>query len=611
MDRNNLLSTQEVAAILNVSVSTVRRLSNDGTLPCYRIGKAGYRKFDYQAVENLRQEYYGVQGDSAPSANNSEGSSIVKKRLDNIPAESHPAHYLMHKYWGRKAHNVVSEYIQFYTKEGDTILEPFMGSGVTVVEALKLGRNVIGVDINPVSVFIVRNTISRVDLSAFTKRYNEIFAEVMNQYGSLYSTKCPICGANSHIETAVWENDQLVRIKGVCPEHKVFITDATALDIQQYDRCKELKEKLVSEGQISYPTDPIMKYVKRSGRERIDELFSDRALVILSTLRNHILETEDVEVKNLLMFCFTSMLSNVSRMLPGDKEKSTYKSGWVISKFWTPTIHTERNIFHCLQLRYNAILKGKRELSNLDPSLAVLQTGDACNLTNIEDNSIDYIFTDPPYGESIAYLALSHFWNSWLSENVDYADEIIIDPYRNKGYEDYSQRTAQAYKELFRVLKNNHYMSFTFHNRDMNVWKAILDACRNAGFVLESITFQEQAVNSGTQGINRNNTLTGDFVYNFKKDTSVDRQIEKLTIDAKSFIKDCINEFITENDGATPSKLYEYIIPIIVENNAYTDDEGNAVNIESILKKDYEYVPSDTDGKNKIGSAYKWIIKSN
>ena len=53
------------------------------------------------------------------------------------------------------------------------------------------------------------------------------------------------------------------------------------------------------------------------------------------------------------------MLSNVSRMIPGDKEKATYKSGWVISKFWTPKIHTERNIFYCMNLRYKAIIKGK------------------------------------------------------------------------------------------------------------------------------------------------------------------------------------------------------------------------------------------------------------
>jgi len=107
------------------------------------------------------------------------------------------------------------------------------------------------------------------------------------------------------------------------------------------------------------------------------------------------------------------MLPNVSKMIPGDLQKVTYKSGWVISKFWVPKIHTERSIIHCFELRFNAILQGKQELSCVQPSLVKTYVSDSKRL-NIKSNSIDYIFTDPPYGESIAYLALSHFWNSWL-----------------------------------------------------------------------------------------------------------------------------------------------------------------------------------------------------
>ena len=39
------------------------------------------------------------------------GNAMAKK-LKNIPAKAHPAHYMMHKYWGRKSHNVISEYIK-------------------------------------------------------------------------------------------------------------------------------------------------------------------------------------------------------------------------------------------------------------------------------------------------------------------------------------------------------------------------------------------------------------------------------------------------------------------------------------------------------------------
>lgn len=606
MNRNkNLLTTKETAELLGVSVSTIRRWCNNGILPCYRVGQSRYRKFERSVIEKMMNEFYGKKFNSN---HNLKQKKIITK---NISAKSHPAHYLMHKYWGRKAHNIVNEYISCFSNEGDTILEPFMGSGVTVIEAIKLKRHVIGIDINPMSKFIVENTISHVNLQEFTKRYNEIIDILKCEYGKLYLTKCIYCHSDSYIETAIWENDELVRIKGVCPKHSTFIVDATQYDITQYNYCTSLKNKLLTENKISYPSDNIMQYVKRSGRNRIDDLFNDRALIILSRLRELILQTDSSDIRNLLLFCFTSMLSNVSKMLPGDKEKSTYKSGWVISKFWTPKIHTERNIFLCLQLRYNAILKGKKELEGIDPSLASLYTMDSSELSQISDNSIDYIFTDPPYGESIAYLALSHFWNSWLPNTVDYDDEIIIDPYRQKGYDDYATRTKNAYKEFYRVLKDEHYMSFTFHNRDLNVWKAILDACTEAGFILENIILQEQAVSSGTQGINKKNTLTGDFVYNFKKSTKTPSIRVQMVSDAADFIKNCINEFIDANNGATSSELYEYIIPIIVQNNAYTDSKGEAINIENVLKSSYNYVETTTSEKNKIGGAYKWIKKEN
>ena len=605
MVRNKeLINTKKTSEMLGVSTSTIRRWSNDGILPCYRVGESKYRKFELSQIMTLKEKFYGVENPINENINKPDYTVI-----ENVSAESHPAHYLMHKYWGRKAHNIVNEYIKTFSKEGDTVLDPFMGSGVTVIESVKLKRNVVGIDINPISKFIVENTLSNVDLESFSRRYFEILTILKNEYEKLYECKCPICGNTSTIETAVWENDSLVRIKGICPIHGAFVCDATKFDKNLYKTCSEEKIKKHKMALISYPNDEIMQYVKRSGRNTIDDLFSDRALLILSRLRELILETENKNIKNLLLFCFTSMLSNVSKMLPGDKAKSTYKSGWVISKFWTPKVHTERNIFLCLNLRYKAILKGKRELTGLNPDYADIRIQDSTNISFLENNSIDYIFTDPPYGESIAYLALSHFWNSWLKDAVDYENEIIIDPYRKKGYDDYQKRIKLVYKELYRILKDEHYMSFTFHNRDLNVWKAIIDACNEAGFILESTVLQEQAVTSGTQGINKKNTLTGDFIYNFKKSSKLKSQKKPVIADSKKFIEQKLYEFIEQHNGATSSEIYEFIIPLIVKNNAYTDQHGHVLNIENILKNKFNYIQCSNSINQKIGGDYKWVKK--
>lgn len=604
MDSSELLSTQQVADMLAVSASTVRRWSEDGTLTCYRVGKSQYRKFEIKDVENLKEKFYGKNSCIGAKVDDIKPNKVISS---NITANAHPAHYMMHKYWGRKPHNVVADYIKNYTHPGDLVLEPFMGSGVTVIEAIKAGRRAIGIDINPMSIFIVKNTIDDVDLDLFSKEYSRIYQDLFDRYSFMYDTECPVCGAKAVMETGVWENDELKRIRVKCNKDGTQIKDATDVDILLYEKCSQRKSTLLSENKIHYPTEPIMKYVRRSGRETIDQLFSDRALVILSTLKESIDQVSDNKVRDLLLLCFTSMLPNVSRMLPGDLKRGTYKSGWVISKFWTPTVHTERNIFMCFDLRYRAVLKGKKELVGINSSLADVRIGDATCLDSIPSDSVDYIFTDPPYGESIAYLALSQFWNSWISNDVDYTKEIIIDPYRNKGYEDYSERTLLAYQELYRVLKPGSYMSFTFNNRDLNVWMAVLEACKKAGFTLENVILQEQAVSSGTQGINRKNTLTGDFLYNFKKDPN--RRNEGADIvDSKQFIEDSIDGFINGNNGATPTEIYEYIVPVIVRNSAYTDANGNVFSIEKILQSKYDYVKVESN--EKLGEAYKWIKKT-
>lgn len=81
---------------------------------------------------------------------------------------------------------------------------------------------VIGIDINPMSKFIVENTISNVNLDEFSVTYSKIITSLEKIYGHLYNTYCPICNRSSTIETAVWENDELVRIRGNCPEHALY-----------------------------------------------------------------------------------------------------------------------------------------------------------------------------------------------------------------------------------------------------------------------------------------------------------------------------------------------------------------------------------------------------
>lgn len=68
-----------------------------------------------------------------------------------------PPMYKAMKYWGRKPHNIWSDYINHYCPEDGVVLDPFVGSGIAAFESLKLGRKVIATDLNPLSTFVIGN----------------------------------------------------------------------------------------------------------------------------------------------------------------------------------------------------------------------------------------------------------------------------------------------------------------------------------------------------------------------------------------------------------------------------------------------------------------------
>src|SRR5216684_3072923 len=79
--------------------------------------------------------------------------------LSAIPAarQEDARHYGVHPYFTRRPANVVREYLERYSLVGDTVLDPFGGTGVTAIEAFLLGRNAIQNDLNPFANFIARN----------------------------------------------------------------------------------------------------------------------------------------------------------------------------------------------------------------------------------------------------------------------------------------------------------------------------------------------------------------------------------------------------------------------------------------------------------------------
>src|SRR6266480_1428408 len=85
--------------------------------------------------------------------------ATIQPILEAIPAarQEEARHYGVHPYFTRRPANVVRAYLQRYSEEGDVVLDPFGGTGVTAIEAFLLGRKAIQNDLNPFANFIAQN----------------------------------------------------------------------------------------------------------------------------------------------------------------------------------------------------------------------------------------------------------------------------------------------------------------------------------------------------------------------------------------------------------------------------------------------------------------------
>lgn len=103
---------------------------------------------------------------------------IPPAEITDFQKQTAKRHFGVHGYFTKQVWSVVQTYIKTFTRPGDTILDPYGGSGVTLVEALMLGRKAIHIDINPLSHFIVKNLIAPVDFSNLGDAFRHVVSSI-------------------------------------------------------------------------------------------------------------------------------------------------------------------------------------------------------------------------------------------------------------------------------------------------------------------------------------------------------------------------------------------------------------------------------------------------
>lgn len=112
----------------------------------------------------------------------------------------------LHKWWARRCgttfrailkHLVEDEALcGYYTPgglEGKIILDPMMGGGTTVHEAIRLGANVIGADIDPIPILQARAALTEIPLLHLKESFYQFYEAIYSEMGQYYRTVCPFC----------------------------------------------------------------------------------------------------------------------------------------------------------------------------------------------------------------------------------------------------------------------------------------------------------------------------------------------------------------------------------------------------------------------------------
>ena len=140
----------------------------------------------------------------------------------------------------------------------------------------------------------------------------------------------------------------------------------------------------------------------------------------------------------------------------------------------------EKNLLAGLRRKLATITKAFAAIHGRAGRVTVRQQSSGA--VDLPDNSVDYVFTDPPFGGNIPYAEVNFINEAWLGRYTPRTDEAIISPSQNKGVEDYQRLLTRSLAEMQRVLKPGGKATLAFHSSSAQVWRALQQAYTDAGF---------------------------------------------------------------------------------------------------------------------------------
>jgi len=329
---------------------------------------------------------------------------------------------------------------------------------------------------------------------------------------------CPICGAeitkdeceraketffDSAIGRKVTQTKQSPVLINYSIRNKRYEKKLDEHDLKLIDRIKSMeipywfpKNKIPNGDKTNEPI--------RLGMTHVHHFFSKRNLWTLSKIIYEIKKIDDKIIKNKLFFIITSLWLRASKKTILSVGNYFHGGGGYITtisgNMFIPSLFAEVSIIDQFKNRIKKTNKLNDHPKILNNGM-IVSTNSSTNLKLIPDNSIDYIFIDPPFGKNLMYSELNFIPEAWLKVFENNETEAIMNNTQNKDLDDYTKLMTSSLKEMLRILKPNRWITVEFHNSRASVWNAIQESLARAGFIIAQVGVLDKQSGSFTSHV--------------------------------------------------------------------------------------------------------------
>jgi DNA modification methylase len=446
--------------------------------------------------------------------------------------------YNAHSYPTKVPPEAIEPFIDYYSRSGDVVLDPFCGSGMTGLAARRRARHAVLNDLSPLATHLAYNHTARCDPGALRRAWFDLRFSLAKAEARHYSIPCD-CGREGRLRYVIWSDvyacpscaHEVVlwehgvdRVRGVvskelaCPacrtrwpksaksrtgERPVWAAHVCACKSGMQQRALTDSEQ---ESIRRFPAPPAGMFVPRQavgadremyqrsalhlrGVQTVADLYTRRNLSALTVLWHAIGEVHDIRVRRALAFAFTNTAWHGTRM-----RRYNARGGHrpLTGTLYIPQLSSEANVFEVFDNKVAHLARFFGELERDVPLDApTVHLGSAADLNWVPDASVDYIFTDPPFGANIFYADCNLIAEAWLGCLADTELEAVVNKSRRaahggKTLADYGAVIRRAFAEMRRVLKPGRWATIVFQSSDGDVWHTIEAAAAAAGFEIHA-----------------------------------------------------------------------------------------------------------------------------